>query len=130
MSDDAIKQRWRKPSTPLATADVHDVATADLGRATLEHTERWSPDEIERRRLGYVCIKCWEPHEAPFPEACALCGFPMRERQAEEFDRIFRGVQRDPKAALIERELDRIDDVHERRYYETNSGIVIPRGVN
>lgn len=130
MSDDAVVQRWRKPVKPLAVKDDYDWAAADLGRATLDYSARFSADDKERIRLGYVCINCWEPHEDAFPAKCSLCGFPMREQQREEFEHKFQGVERDPRAVLIEKELDKLDDKHERNYYVTNSGIVVPGGLN
>jgi hypothetical protein len=130
MSDDQIVQRWRKPVTPLAVADTVEWANADLGRATLDYRARFTPEQIERFRLGYVCLTCWEPHESPFPERCAVCGYQMRARQGDDFAAKFQGVERDPRSELIERELDKLDDKHERNFYETKSGIVVPRGVN
>lgn len=129
MSDDQIVQRWRKPVTPLAVKDTMEWATSDLGRATLDYQARFSTEQIERFRLGYACLECWEPHEAPFPEACALCGYEMRVRQGEDFARKFEGVERDPRSKLIEKELDALDDRHERRFYETKSGVLVPKGI-
>jgi len=127
MSEDRISERWRKPVTALAVSDTHDWATADLGRATLDYRARFGPEEIERFRLGYACIECWEPHESPFPERCSLCGYEMRASQGADFARKFEGIERDPRSKLIERELDSLDDRHERTFYETKSGIVVPR---
>ena len=129
MSEDSITQRWRKPIKVLAVEDTYDWATSDLGRPTLDYKARVDAESAERFRLGYVCMECMEPHETPFPETCSLCGYEMRARQAEDFARKYQGTERDPRAALIERELDRLDDKHERRFYETNSGIVIPKGI-
>ena len=129
MSEDRIVQRWRKPVRPMAVKDNYDWASADLGRETMDYSARFSPDDTERIRLGYVCIRCWEPHETPMPESCALCGFPIREEQAAEFHQKFQGEERDPRAVLIEKELDRVDDKHERNYHVTKTGIVIPKQV-
>lgn len=123
-----IGQRWRKPSTPFAVRDS-ELATGTTGRPQLDYEARWSPEDIERRKQGYVCIECWEPHETPFPERCQLCGFPMRAKQLEQFEKQFKGVERNPRAALIASELDRIDDVHERNFHEPKLGLVFPKGV-
>jgi len=125
-TEDKIIRRWRKPVTALSVDNTWDRATSDLGRATLDYKARFPLEQIERFRLGYVCIECWEPHESPFPEKCSLCGYGMRAWQNEDFARKFKGVERDSRAELIERELDSLDDKHERNYYETNSGIVVP----
>lgn len=124
-----VVRRWRKPVAVLSVEDTFGWATADLGRPTLDYKARFDQDSIERFRLGYVCLNCMEPHESPFPDACSLCGYEMRERQGEDFARKFQGVERDPRAKLIQRELDSLDDRHERNFYVTNSGIVVPKGV-
>ena len=129
MEEDKVTQRWRAPVTALAVKDTPDFATADLGRATLDYEARFSPDQIDRFRLGYACLECWEPHESPFPEACSLCGYEIRARQGGDFARKFKGVERDPRAVLIEKELDALDDKHERRFHTTKTGLVVPRSI-
>ena len=129
MSMDFVKQRWRKPVTALVAEDTVGWATADLGRPVLDYSARFPAEQVERFRLGYACLECWEPHEEPFPRKCSLCGYGMRAWQSEDFARKFQGTERDPRAKLLERELDRVDDTHERNYYTTNSGIVVAKGI-
>lgn len=129
MSDDAIVQRWRRPVVPLGIEEESTYYTIVNGRETQEISGRFTKDDIERFRLGYCCINCWEPHEQPMPEKCSVCQFPIRDKQREVFTATFAGVKRDRRAVLIEQELDRVDDTHERRFYETKSGIVIPRPI-
>lgn len=129
MNEDGITRRWAKPVIPLALEDVPSRATVLNGREVLEVKARFTPDDIERFRLGYVCMNCFEPHESPFPEKCSLCGYAMRDEQPMEFQRAFRGVERDPRAVRIEQELDRVDDTHERRFHTTKTGIIVPRPV-
>lgn len=129
MSENVIRNRWRKPVKVLAVEDTTEWATADLGRPTLDYRMRVDQESTERFRLGYVCLNCMEPHESPFPDKCSLCGYEMKTRQPEDFSKRFRGTERDPRAALIERELDRVDDVHERRFYKTKGGVVVPKSV-
>lgn len=129
MSEDRLHERWREPVIPLAIRDDYDTISLDAGRPTLDVQMRFKPSDIERIRLGYVCIDCLEPHEHAFPESCGLCGFPMREFQREDFDRKFKGLERDPRAVTIEAGLNRVDDNHERNFYELKNGIVVPRTV-
>ena len=50
------------------------------------------PETIDRIREGRRCIQCGEDQEAmSFPEACSLCGFPMKDKQSEQFERDFLG---------------------------------------
>lgn len=127
MSQDAVVQRWRKPVKPLAIESEDTVYSVVNGRESLEISGRFSKDDCERFRLGYCCINCWEPHETPMPERCALCQFPMKAKQREVFLETFGGVKRDPKAVRIEEGLDRVDDTHERNFYVVKNGILVPR---
>lgn len=129
MNEDKLIERWRKPVRPLAITEAPTVITTELGRETQEVKTRFRPEDIERFRTGYCCLRCWEPHETPWPERCAVCRYPIRKEQAAEFARLFKGEERDPRAVRIEEGLDRVDDTHERRFYETKSGIVIPRAI-
>lgn len=124
-----MTQRWRKPVKALSVSDTHEWASAELGRAALDYQARFSQSDIERFRLGYACIRCWEPQESAFPYNCALCGYQMKADQPAEFHQKFQGIQRDPRATLIRSELDKLDDKHERNFYENKNGIVIPRGI-
>lgn len=113
----------------MAVENAVTTATVINGRETLEVKARFKPEDIERFRLGYVCINCFEPHEQPFPERCSLCKYPMKDKQPQEFQRAFKGVERDPRAKRIEEGLDRVDATHERNFYINNSGIVVPRHI-
>ena len=123
-----VVQRWRKPPTVMAVAD--DMSRVDYvtGRPTASIRMRYHPDDVERLKLGYLCF-CGEPQETPFPDKCGVCGYPMRERQREDFEHAYGGVERDKRAVNIEQGLDRVDDTHERRFHQTKSGIIVPRPV-
>lgn len=127
---DAIQERWRKPVIPMKLTDDDTTVTNELGRATTNFTARFTPEDIERFRTGYCCIQCWEPHERPFPKRCKLCRFPMRSDQPDAFTALFVGVERDAFAVKVEQGLDRIDDTHERNFYVSKGGVVIPKGVS
>ncbi len=48
-------------------------------------------DDIEMFRQGYKCIDCLELLDQAFPESCFVCGFPVKEEQAEVFSERFAG---------------------------------------
>lgn len=86
-------------------------------------------DDVERTRQGYKCIRCWEPFESAWPEACNVCGFPVAKHQAEHFARAYAGY--DPTArtgADIERVADEMQDRAERRAFENRTGISVVVG--
>lgn len=128
-ANDFLVARWRQPVIPLAVTDEPTVVSVLNGKERVEIRTRFKPADIERFRTGYCCLECWEPHEHPFPEQCSLCGYRMRDRQAADFARLFKGPERDPRAVRLEQEQDRVDDTHERNFHVTTSGIVIPKGV-
>lgn len=127
--ENKITQRWRKPVKPMAVSDAPTVITTALGRETQEIHTRFRPEDIGRMKAGYVCINCWEPHEQPYPDECSVCRYPMKARQAADFEQAFKGKQRDPRAERLEQGLDRVDDQHERNFYVTKSGIVVPASI-
>lgn len=122
-------RRWAKPVRPEMIETTESVATADTGRATLDARVKFNPDDVERMRLGYVCIRCWEPHESPFPDRCDLCTYPMRAEQPAEFERAYKGSERNPRAVLIEKELAALDDKHERTFHTNRLGIIVPNSI-
>lgn len=100
-----------------------------------------SDDDVEATRAGYKCINCWENLEEAFPKSCFVCGFPCRDRQAEQFAKVYKGY--DPTArtgADWEAEADRIEEQQERRAFEKRAaksgislglkGVSIPKALN
>lgn len=96
----------------------------------------FSPEDTDRIRLGYVCLNCLESqvdHGAPFPEACWVCGFQMRDKQRARFAQEFVGDMRVGPSTSLEDELALMEELHERRQL-ANAGlkrtgsILVPRG--
>lgn len=79
------------------------------------HAPVLSPEDIERARAGYVCLKCLETFERPWPERCSTCGAPIRREQALYFAREFGGVVDLGSRTTIE---DEIAGMEERRRKE------------
>ncbi len=79
----------------LATGFAEEVAGVD------EHGNpcrviNWpvSEEEHEQIRHGYRCLNCMEPFEAPFPQACGVCGFLVADNQSRELYRQHQGSHR------------------------------------
>jgi len=87
-----VSERWREWEPPLAVEPIEQGLYLADGRVLGEHQISWSPEQIERFRLGYKCLNCLEPQEQAWPERCAVCGYPMRAQQAEFFAREYAGV--------------------------------------
>lgn len=74
-------------------------------------------EDVEQVRTGYRCIRCWEPLENAWPKQCPLCGFPIKDHQAEHFARVYKG--HDPSlrtGADWAREAELIERHEERRH--------------
>lgn len=48
-------------------------------------------DDIPAVMAGYYCANCLEPQGEPFPKECWLCGFEMRDKQAELIGKGYQG---------------------------------------
>lgn len=81
---------------------------------------------------GYRCINCLEAFlDGAWPETCFLCGFPVKEKQAERYALEFKGNVRVGPSTSIEEELAIAEELVEQRELakfgmkKTNS-IVVP----
>lgn len=123
-----IIERWRKPVIPEGLEERGHLL--QVGEFFFEIPVYYlREDDLERVRLGYVCLKCLEPHEVPFPERCSNDNFPMRELQPILFEKLYVGeVKLGPQTTLQE-EWDRaVEDVKRSRYYP-GTQILVPRDV-
>ena len=83
----------RRPITFLAEIDPEHLivnSNGDLRSAALVIFDE-EDEVVERMRAGYVCAKCFDEQEKPFPKQCITCKFPMSERQAEYVAKNFSG---------------------------------------
>lgn len=94
--------------------------------------ERWRPDvrfmcddeTLEGIMQGRICMDCFEVQREAWPEVCHLrvgewaCGFEIRRLQARYVEENFTGttVFTGPSTSM-EDELDRLDEIHERRMF-------------
>lgn len=114
-----MSERWRQPAIPLALEPVDQGITLPDGRELAVAAPVLSPADIERARAGYLCLKCLEPFERPWPVRCNVCGAPIRAEQAAYFAREFGGdVQLGPKTSLD----DELSGLDERRQEEERNG--------
>jgi hypothetical protein len=78
-----------------------------------------SDEMFDRACKGYLCISCWEPQEVAFPVKCraSWCGYPMKNRQAEDIQRLYSGVATPPPERFYDQnELDeRARDEYEEK---------------
>lgn len=128
-----MSERWRKAAIPLAIHRSPEWADNSTGTWREEIEAAFNPEDIERFRAGYLCLKCWESQETSFPEVCSLigCGYRMRDKQAADLEKMLKpGIKQVGPTTSIAEELDRLDDTHERRVHVPGRQILIPKAVH
>jgi hypothetical protein len=106
-------ERWAIPVIPLGVEEA--------GKSLQIGSRRYDapcyilkPDDVDRVRLGWVCIICLEQHPEPYPEQCSHCGFPMRGYQDTVFEKLYGGeVHVGPRTTLAE-EMEIAQEIVER----------------
>ena len=130
----------RKWNRLVVEEDPGVIEVYDGGRLMQGLNVAMSVDDVEATRQGYKCIGCWENFDTAFPEACPVCNFPCRDRQAEQFARVYKGF--DPTlrtGADWERQAGELEERQERRAFEQRAaksgislglkGISIPKAL-
>lgn len=122
-------ERWREGFRAIEMEDSPDDAINIAGRWYRDQRIVASPDQIERVRLGRLCLACFEPQERPFPKECRAfwCRFPMREQQAKIFAHQYEG-EHDLRTDDDAREQEAMVAENERRRRLKARGISIPGG--
>jgi hypothetical protein len=105
-----LSERWRKPATVISI-EPHDTEVLVLpdGRVQRNNVLTFDRETTERIRLGWLCAKCLEVFPEAWPEHCPVCGAPIRERQAEYFQKEF-ALLKDDRPSLEEE----IEGIRER----------------
>jgi hypothetical protein len=81
-----LAERWRKPVVPVAIEPhEREVLVLPDGRSLRNALIALNPEDVDRLRAGFVCLKCFEPFEQAWPERCPVCGAPVRREQARFF---------------------------------------------
>lgn len=121
-----------RPVIPVAVE--HDEGYVEIrSDGTVRRAARiiLEPDDVGRMRAGYVCARCWEPHSAPFPKECRLCGFHMSDKQSEFLAKAYKGHERVGPSTSLADELALLEETEELMRFEERGPsvptIVVPR---
>lgn len=98
-------------------------------------------EDVEAMRQGYKCINCLENLDSAWPKACPVCSYPIAERQAEHFAKVYKGFEPGLRTGSDwEAEADRLEERTERRAFEERAsksgialggrGVLIPKGLS
>ncbi len=129
-NQDGPAERWRNPVRPVAVDSDSDVATFDGNVYRAGYNATFDAETIERFRVGRICLRCWEPLEEAFPEACPLCGYAVGENQAKDFVEEFEGEKWMGPTTSLSDEYERMIENGKRKRHEPGSKVVLPRGVS
>ena len=79
-------------------------------------------ESVREIQSGYRCIVCFEVQETAFPAGCSLCGYPIGDRQAEEFARQFAGGEDlwPTHQGILD---DRMYEAQQHQYYARQAGV-------
>lgn len=109
--------------------DPESVMIMPDGRVMQRTVVGLSREQVERMRAGYICVKCFEDLDTAFPEHCPVCKFPMREHQAAEFAKDFRGEIAFGPSTTLDEERGIMNELREREAHERalRLGLTIPK---
>jgi len=80
-----------RPALPVEVdVDTKRYGIGPDGTKYAEYEMIYTEYDMGRIRAGYCCLICGEAHEQAFPERC-VCGFRMRDEQAQKFAEQFEG---------------------------------------
>lgn len=104
----------------------NEVVVDRDGRANVMPHVSVTEEHYEQYRQGYRCLTCHHfPQPEPFPKNCAepYCRYAMRDRQAEDFARQFKGHYDPWPTRRAE------PDEAPAGWAKTDSNIVVPRSL-
>lgn len=112
---EAVARSERDPRDRSTHAIIRlDTTTAvvepNTGRKMIDVNIILPPAHKRQILTGYRCISCLEPFDTAYPARCDVCGYEVRDRQAQraeqEFEgEVFVGPSKPIRKILVEREL-------------------------
>lgn len=108
-----ITERWAEP---VNRVDVEEAGKSFIYKGIHYNVPTYilTPRQVERVRLGYVCINCLEQHPVPYPEKCHVCPFPMREIQDRVFEGMYLGEVRVGPSTNLDEEMEIAQEIVDR----------------
>lgn len=94
-ADKRLARDGRPNYAPFVASEDADAVWYDepTGRVQKNVVKTYTPEGMRLLREGRQCLRCDEPHPEPFPLACDLCGYSMRERQIMDIAMEFEGLR-------------------------------------
>ena len=121
-----MRAKWNRP---VYDEDPECIEVLPEGTARRGLRGTYCDEDVEMFRTGHKCLQCDEPQPHAFPDNCLLCGFRMRELQADGFAERFAGWRPMGSSINWDEEQERLErQRHERLALERGrkSGIWVP----
>jgi hypothetical protein len=124
----------RKPVIPIGVEESESHALLlRNGEVRSAFNVTLSREDMGRVRAGYVCVRCYETQDTPFPDQCWVCEFPMKERQLEYLGKAYQGEQYMGPTTSLEDELAMLEEAEEiarrKEWGVSVPQIVVPRAI-
>jgi len=98
--------------------DPEAVTVMPDGRVMQKTVFGLTQEQVDKIRAGYICVKCLEDYTSPFPDECSVCKFPMRDQQAAEFAKDYRGEIKFGPSTTLDDERGIMNEMREREAYD------------
>ncbi len=128
-----LKREANFTGRPVTTewSDVDPMAFTVMpdGRKMERTVFGLTEEQVGRIQAGYTCVKCLEDYDTAFPDECKVCKFPMREHQAAEFAKDYRGEVRYGPSTTIDEEYEIAEEMIQRDAYNkaVKLGLILPK---
>ncbi len=121
----------RKPVIPLSVEeDERHSLLLRTGETRSAYSVTLDPNDVGRVKAGYVCVRCYEAQDRPFPKECWVCKFPMAERQAEYVAKAYQGNRYMGPSTSMHDELAAIEELEQKQKRAATVSapqIIVPR---
>lgn len=119
MSSEGIGKVGRMPAVQfVAEDDPNEFWSMGDDRIVAGADVTMKPDMVAAIQTGHLCMRCLEPHPSdPFPLACTLCGYSMKELQIRDFALEFKGDKHLGPSQPIEERMAEMEAEYEKEKF-------------
>lgn len=115
---DAAVERGRMTVRFVAEDDPNEFWNIGDERVVAGADKTFDKTVVGAMMTGHICIRCHEYQDDPFPQACSLCGYSMRELQTRDFAMEFRGGKHLGPSKPISDHVEEMQERNLRRRFE------------
>ena len=119
MKNADLKLQRGVPFAPFVASNSTDAVFSDgvTDRPQMSYDAVYTKAGMRLLREGRQCLRCQEPQPVPFPGACDMCGYPMKDRQIMDIAVEFEGDRHLGPAKPVAQYLEEIELRKEKRKF-------------